>query len=221
MVRLINPELLEYDSIATPSGIFYTGYAIDCLAFPLQLVATTYVFTWLRFKMDTSVTLTMLVILAMSFLRFLQQIILKTETQMLHYEQFNDYFPHALYEMTFDLLWVCFFYFLWEISVIETRLNSTLSKADQEFQINTSVTKRNRMMLFLSFYGVFLMFFHIYDALSPQNDSIFFFFIQAFMFLIEVSVLKTSNKMRPSPVSTPGQWPSLTSSLACTSLAPS
>lgn len=94
----------------------------------------------------------------------------------MHYE-FNEQFVHAVYEMAFDFSWVCAFYFLWEISVIQTRLDPTLSKIDQEHSIFQSITRRNRMMLLLGFYGFLLLFFHIFDALSGLNQDPYFLFL--------------------------------------------
>jgi hypothetical protein len=76
MVKIIEPELLDYDSIPTPKPMLLVGYLLDTLAFPVQLVVTTYVLTWLRFKLDRSCKTLLSVTLLMAFLRFLQQVIL-------------------------------------------------------------------------------------------------------------------------------------------------
>ena len=54
----------------TPPVLFYLGYFIDMVSFPVMLVATTYVTTWIIYKLERPATVLLLIFLSMSGLRF-------------------------------------------------------------------------------------------------------------------------------------------------------
>ena len=73
---ILSPTL-DIDDVEVPEYLFLTAYIVDILSFPLLLVAVTYVLTWLRYKLERPATLTLLILLGMSFIRFVEQIILE------------------------------------------------------------------------------------------------------------------------------------------------
>jgi hypothetical protein len=173
MVKLISPDLLDLDTVAIPKALLTTSSLINTLAFPLLLVVTTYTLTWLRFKVDRPVALAMTLYLSMSFLRFLQQSIFRSDTLTLGSGRirYTDYFLHGLYEFAYDMTWVLTYYFLWEISVIQVRLDEGLLLSDQEFLILKSTTSSTKVTLLLVTLGLLKMVFGIFDSLSKSDQS--------------------------------------------------
>jgi hypothetical protein len=71
-------SILEED-LPLPRTIWRIGHFIDCIAFPLLLVVSTYVLTWLRFKLEKVATMTILFLLAMSGIRFIEVVVFGSE----------------------------------------------------------------------------------------------------------------------------------------------
>lgn len=93
-----------------PTLIREFSYVQDCIAFPVLLVAQTYVLTWLRFQLDRRATLTMTGFSVLALFRFFIQVVLKSEK-----EDHNSVFIStliAIHDLTSSLLWLALFYYL-------------------------------------------------------------------------------------------------------------
>ncbi len=113
---LLSP-VIEIDDVDAPSSLFYVSYYIDCSVFPVLLMTVTYVLSYFHFRLERPAACLLLLSVAMSLVRFGQQILFRSQTQYT-YMMFGDFIYTAFYQMLHHLVWLLIFYFMCEIHII-------------------------------------------------------------------------------------------------------
>ena len=161
----------------TPAGLAILSYIIDCITFPLLLVMVTYTLTRNHFKFEQVANITLVGFLILTFLRFLQLIILRKSIE-------SESFVDAVHFIVSVICWMGIFIFLSELKGIQIALTFEDAKHSKKNRQLLNISHRRKFLLVIGVYGLFGTVLYIVDAIS---DS--FRFPAAFAVLYAVKLI--------------------------------